>query len=359
MNPKPAPFSTYGSERRAQLTLAPSAMTKARQTSVRELRTRYQVEASAASSSNDRQRSRQRSRPRGRQHSRDRSPPRSRQVESPRVAFHPDQRSRPQQDNQWRDPAWDNWTRRPRSSNMDESSSRQDERREVKAKTQATFPKSSSSSSQPTPTSAPKPQPTACPFGDFRQQNPYVDDADEASRNRRAAFQERRAVAADIQSRAPNYRSYITRRYERSSSSEREAEANLGLNMNSSELDRMQSLIDHEIALGLAQEMEQEMAPQEDRQNPQPDSNLGLCADMGENSQSSTSYSSKGQGIPYYAGEMPAPKNPIIAPALPFNPNPPAAPPPKSKKAAPILPWNLTPHDGKHPGRYDPKIGRR
>ena len=129
--------------------------------------------------------------------------------------------------------------------------------------------------------------------------------------------------------------------------------------MNSSELDRMQSLIDHEIALGLAQEMEQEMAPQEDRQNPQPDSNLGLCANMGENSQSSSSYSAKGQGIPYYAGEMPKTTNPTITPALPLgHPKAPLFKPPP-KKPAPILPWNLRPHDGKHPGRYDPLIGPR
>ena len=100
-------------------------------------------------------------------------------------------------------------------------------------------------------------------------------------------------------------------------------------------------------------------------ENPQPESHLTMCADMGENPQSATArpstfYSMASQNIVHDAGDLPAPKvtAPKLADLVTMNlltipaeimPPPPKVPP---KKAAPVLPAALQPHDGKHPGRH-------
>ena len=125
--------------------------------------------------------------------------------------------------------------------------------------------------------------------------------------------------------------------------------------MRSSDLTRMQVMIDEQIARGLAREMEDALAQENERQNPQPDSHLGLCANMDESSASSSSYSAKGPGIPYYAGEMPT-LNPLIIPASPdAYPPAPKKPAPKLKKPPPILPKHMQIKLGKYGRIFPPK----
>ena len=102
--------------------------------------------------------------------------------------------------------------------------------------------------------------------------------------------------------------------------------------------------------------MEDAISQESERQNPQPDSHLRLCSQMDESS-SSSSYSSKGPGIPYYPGEIP-PFNPLQdfgLSAASNNPPAPKKPAPKLKKPPPVLPQNMRLKWGKFGRIFPPK----
>ena len=109
-------------------------------------------------------------------------------------------------------------------------------------------------------------------------------------------------------------------------------------------MERMQIMIDAQIAADLTSEMEEAISQAQDRQNPEPDSHLQLLSHMDESSTSS-SYSMKHTGNLFYPGDMP------FFGSSSSSSNPPAAKKPaapKMKKPPPVLPPNMRVKWGKY-----------